>query len=156
MPKMNQKDAKAAAKAASENPFKVLDDGYYKAKLIEVKAGKSKKSDPMWTWSFKVDGKKDLKEYTVMTDAALWKVGQIFEAFGVPTDTDTSKLVGKEITVEIGQEEFEGVKGTRTVNRIVGYPDQGVELGAFNAASVSDDDLKDDSDDDEDDSEPDF
>lgn len=137
MAKLNQKRAATAKRAASENPFALLPDGYYKAKLIKVENGKSKKQDPMWTWFFKVNGK-DLREYTVLTDAALWKVGQIFEAFGAPTDTDTEDLHGKEIVVEIGSEMFEGTKGNREVNRIVGYPDQNVPVGPFEAEAAED------------------
>lgn len=139
MPKLSKANASAAKKAAAENPFALLPDGYYKAKLVEVKGGKSSKGDHMWTWLFKVE-KKDLREYTVIKDTMMWKLGQIFEAFGVSADTDTEELVGKTITVEVGSEMFDGKKGPREVNRIVGYPDQGVELGPHSTDPTDKDD----------------
>lgn len=113
---------------ADRDPFAPLDEGFHKVRLVEVDFTESKKGDPMAVWKFKsVDPQpdKELREYTVLTDAAIWKVAQIFDAFGVKPDVDTDDLVGKTIIVEVGQEvQSEGKGKGRLRHFIAGYPDQ--------------------------------
>jgi hypothetical protein len=48
---------------------------------------------------------------TSLSDAADWKMKEMFEAFGVPADTDTDELLGKEIWLAVSQRVIE--KGAR-------------------------------------------
>jgi hypothetical protein len=61
----------------------------------------------MWVWVYEILGPKGKgrKQWnnTVLTDKALWKVAESFEAFGVSTDTDTDELIGCTVVLDIAQ-----------------------------------------------------
>lgn len=113
MPKLSAEtgtkaDAAAAADSGGGGPRDPLPEGRYRVRLLDVEATKSAKGAPMWKWKFEVeDGAvpdcqgRWLWENTVLTEAALWKLGQIFAAFGVPADTDTDDLIGSCIDVQV-------------------------------------------------------
>lgn len=155
MPKLSGANAKAAKQATGTNPFAPLPPGIHRVKLTSVKAGTSQKTNkPMWTWEFKsvepVEGK-DLREYTVIQENTMWKIGDIFEAFGVPTSTGTDDLLGKTVLVQTDVEVQQEGKGKgRERHVIVGYPDQNLEPKLYDANEVLPDDAE------VDDSEPDF
>lgn len=111
MPKLNPNLASGVKKAAASSGFTPMDNGAYRARLTDVTAKNAASSgNPMWVWTFEViDEKyKGRKQWnnTVLTDAALWKVGESFAAFGVPEDTDTDELLGCTVLLEISQVEI--------------------------------------------------
>lgn len=108
MPKLNPNLTNKVKEAASSSGFGAMDAGTYRARLTEVVAKNAASSgNPMWVWTWEIieDPYKGRKQWnnTVLTDAALWKVGESFAAFGVPEDTDTDELLGCTAKLVISQ-----------------------------------------------------
>lgn len=113
MPKLATGVAESVKKAAASSGFTPMDEGRYRARLTKVTAKTAASSgNPMWVWEFEIlDEKyKGRKQWnnTVLTDAALWKVGESFAAFGVPEDTDTDELLGCTVELEVSQRRITG------------------------------------------------
>lgn len=133
MPKLSAQNAKKVAETETGGrSFEPLPEGKYRVRLTEVESamtrgdnGATKK--PKWVWKFEVVAPAEhegrwLFEHAVIGDSTLWKLAQIFEAFGVPTDTDTDDLIGETIDVMVGQEIAQrGKLAGKTVNRITDY-----------------------------------
>ena len=105
MPKLATAVAKQAASASVG--FAPLEPGIYYARLTGVEAKTASTGNAMWVWAFEISrgdktGKKQWVN-TVLVENAMWKLGQVFDAFGVPTDTDTDELIGKEVRIEVSQ-----------------------------------------------------
>lgn len=117
MPKLNAAKARAAKKAAADGgpSGKLIPRGYIRLKLKKVTSKPSRAGDPMWTWDFVAVAPKgvegETREWTVLTDDALWKLGQIFDAFDVEPDTDTDELIGDTLMAEIDHEVQQEGKG---------------------------------------------
>jgi hypothetical protein len=113
MPKLPSQAASAAKAAAESSGFTAIEEGTYEARLTGVVAKNAKSSgNPMWVWELEIveapyRGRK-LWVNTVLTDNAMWKVGEMFAAFGVDTDTDTDELVGDHCLVDVVQRVIEG------------------------------------------------
>lgn len=111
MPKLTPALANDVKKAAESSGFKAMDEGTYRARLTSVKATTARSSgNPMWVWEYEVieepyRGRKQWNN-TVLTEAAMWKVAETFEAFEVPTDTDTDELLGCTVKLEVTQREI--------------------------------------------------
>lgn len=100
MPKLPSAAAAEAKKAAEAGGFTAVEEGPYKLRLTDVKATNAKSSgNPMWTWELESveEGTRGRKFWvnTVLTEKAMWKVGEMFAAFNAPTDTDTDELIGE-------------------------------------------------------------
>jgi hypothetical protein len=72
-----------------------------------VTAGESSNNNPMWTWVFECVeepyvGRK-MWVHTTLTEKAMWKLAEVFAAFGVGTDTDTDILLGRLARIEVSQ-----------------------------------------------------
>lgn len=104
----------ALSKQADESDskaFEAFDPGVYSGRLSKIEAKKAAAtSNPMWALEFDqildMDGdKKPGKLFTnlVLIDSVAWKIGQFFDAFGVPSNTNTDNLVGHRIRLEVGQ-----------------------------------------------------
>lgn len=106
MPKLPSQAATAAKAAAESSGFTPIKAGTYEFRLVGVTAKNAKSSgNPMWVWELECvespyRGRKQWVN-TVLTDAAMWKVGEMFEAFGADTDTDTDELIGDHCLAEI-------------------------------------------------------
>lgn len=104
MPQLNAAMAERVEKA--EDGFKPLDPGVYTVFLrddVEVKEGDK---GPYWRWTFEVpadepNAGRRLWTNTSLSEAAFFKLKEIFAAFGVSTATDTETLVGKRIRVQV-------------------------------------------------------
>lgn len=110
MPKLNKKNAKAAEEA--ESITMLVDAGPYACVLNKVDA-KQGTAGEYWEWEFAimedaegepVEGKPKLWENTSLSEKAIFRVKQMFEAFEVPVDTDTDELVGQWVGINVGQE----------------------------------------------------
>lgn len=123
MPKLTKKQAKAVDNSDSE--FPLLDAGLYWLVLNKVVEKKGQQA-PYWEWEFSIvtneDGE-DLQsagriwENTSLSEKAQWRLKSMFDAFGVPTDTDTEDLIGHGIWANIGQEiQQEGARKGQMVN----------------------------------------
>lgn len=108
LPATMQTQANEAAEQG--NQFAALPPGVYTARLAKVNATKAKSSDnPMWELEFDdvrdLEGnKKPGRQWTnlVLIDQVMWKVGQFFAAFGVPSSVNTDELVGFRCRLQIG------------------------------------------------------
>lgn len=106
MPKLSKDIAKKASKAESKGGSREpMPEGDYRVRLLEVEAKESSNGNPMWNWKYEVvEGDhtgRFLWNNTTLVDSAMWAVNQTFEAFGVPTDTDTDDLIGEEVGVSV-------------------------------------------------------
>lgn len=64
-----------------------IPEGTYRAKLVEVEQSVSKGGNPMFVWTFEISAGEQkgfqLKSFTAITPAAMWKVAETVEALGV-------------------------------------------------------------------------
>lgn len=112
MPKLDESVASTVDQA--ESGTQLIEEGLYEMVLIEVAAtGKDGqplvgKAGPYWSWTFAFP--EDAERYakrrawriTSLSPDSAWVMKQMFDAFGVPADTDTDELIGKRASVEIG------------------------------------------------------
>ena len=94
-----------------------LPEGVYPASIAKVEQALSKSSgNPMLKVEFNIEadgyqGRKVWSNY-VLTEAAMWKVQELFSALGLDTDAileiDTDELVGMTCNLKIAQREYEG------------------------------------------------
>ena len=111
MPKLSNDMAKKVDTA--EDGFKPVEPGWYQLKLVEVDTGEGAKG-PYWQWVFRrhdSDSAKRFWETTSLSEEARWRLRKVFEAFEVPTDTNTDDLLGLWIWAELGIKTIQ--KGTR-------------------------------------------
>jgi hypothetical protein len=142
MPKLAAARAKKAAASALEAPageFPVLEEGYYRIRLAAVEVEKVKNSKdpkvvgaPQWVWKFDVS-----PEDTSEKSGKFWHRCTLppegaehydflnglfvapFDAFGVPVDTDTDELVGRDIMAYVIQRVMDkGKRAGKTANEI--------------------------------------
>lgn len=141
---LNAANAKAVKAAADSDPFAPLPEGKYRVELVKVESKTSSTKKPMWVWDFKVtepaDYKgKNIRTWTVLQDNLLWRLAQVFKAFGVGSDTDTDDLVGKTIMIEVEQQmnEKEDSKSYGKMNHSVkDFLEQDVEPIIFKTADT--------------------
>lgn len=101
MPKLSPDFVKKADTADTEGRnFDPIPEGPYTLRLTEVEATTSKTTQkPMWVWKWEVaEGEHEgysLFDRTVIQENMMWKIAQIFAAFGVPNDTHTDNLIGQ-------------------------------------------------------------
>lgn len=107
MPKLPSEAAKKAKAAAESGGREPLEPGDYEVRLTSVKATTSSNQNPMWVWEFEVLDEpyrgRRLWQNTVLTEKAMWKVGQTFEAFGRDADTDTDEIIGERVIATVVQ-----------------------------------------------------
>jgi uncharacterized protein DUF669 len=128
MPKLSGETAKKVNETeGGGGQFEVLPAGKYRARLIDVESTKSAAGNPMWVWKFEVTDPSAhagrwLWERTAIQDNTMWKIRQVFDAFGVPADTDTDDLVGSAVDLMVGQTVAQrGKMQGKTVNEIVEF-----------------------------------
>jgi hypothetical protein len=95
---------------------RVPEDDYH-VRVATVKQQESKAGNQMLVWDFEfMDGKakgKKIRDRTVLTTEALWKLKQLLEAMGIAVPSkrvalDLRKYIGKELGVTVVDEEYEG------------------------------------------------
>jgi hypothetical protein len=108
MPKLNKTNAKKAEEASSG--FDPVPSRAYHVRLESVNPDGSGPKGPYWSWEFtiledhefEIEGKKGVQNAlgrklwnnTSLSDSAMFKMKETFDAFGVPTDTDTDEILG--------------------------------------------------------------
>lgn len=93
---------KAMQKKVGDAPsgdFEALDDGIYPATLMAVNTDKTGKAGPYWQWEFRIDGPDEVKGRkawvnTSLSEAALWKMKEIYDALEFELDSDTDEMCG--------------------------------------------------------------
>lgn len=106
MPKLNKAVATSVKKQTATS-FEPLPEGTYTVRLTDVEARQSAKGNPNWSWTYEVvDGEfkgRRLWDNTSLVEAAHWRLKQVFDAYGVPADTDTDELVGQRVRLVVSQ-----------------------------------------------------
>ncbi|HXJ63895.1 MAG TPA: DUF669 domain-containing protein [Actinomycetota bacterium] len=118
MPKLPKAIQKAADDAKLQD-FSALPAGLYLIRVTEVKTdGQSSNKNPMWTLTLEVEGGpndltedkhkgRKLWENLVLTEAAAWKVKQVFNALGFTMDSDADEFLNERAVVQVTQREIE-------------------------------------------------
>ena len=143
MPRLPSKAAEAVKKAGESGGFSALEEGTYRARLVEVEAKNAASSgNPMWVWKLETADDKSEGKFlwvnTVLSDKAMWKVAEMFSAFNADTDTDTDELIGEFCMVDVVQRVIEkGARAGQMGNDVQrAYPMEGATPGAPRAAEV--------------------
>lgn len=111
MPRLSNETAAKVEDA--EDGFKPLDPGIYVVQLMEDVEIKEGKKGIYWKWTLEIpegleNAGRRLWTNTSLSEAAFFKLKEMFSAFGVPTSTDTEELVGKKIRVQVKQVTING------------------------------------------------
>ena len=94
-----------------------IPDGNYKVKCVEVEQSVCKGGNPMFVWTFEVsEGPHtgfQLKVFTAITPAAMWKVAETVVALGVGQTGSVVKfkrsdVIGKECGAAVEKTEYNG------------------------------------------------
>lgn len=128
MPKLGKQKAASVADQETSS-FEALPEGVYICSLKQVEVREGQKA-PYWSWEFEViqpDEHENRKLWvnTSLADNAEWKLKEVFEAFGVPTTTDTDELIGQVAKLIVTQRTIE--RGARAgeignnVDRVLPY-----------------------------------
>ena len=123
MPKLAKSLAsKAETEKASWGDRSPLDPGFYLCRLrkVDVRDGKAA---AQWVWEFEeVHSERRVWDSTSLSEKAIGRLGKVFEAFGVPTDTDTDLVCGKLIALRIGQRTIQdGEKKGQVTNTVESF-----------------------------------
>jgi hypothetical protein len=135
MPKLPKNIQKAAEEAEVSGGFEALEAGTYLLKVREIDVtSKTKAGDPKWVFQFDVvDGPEELDEedrvsrgrlfeHCALTEAAAWKMKQIFSALGFTLDSDADEMVGEPVRAVVTQSAIqEGNRKGTMGNNIVSY-----------------------------------
>jgi hypothetical protein len=109
MPQLDPNIAKEVAAAESDSEFEPVPDGTYTMILANVEAKMGPKG-PYWTWEFRIPS--DAPKYanrafwtnTSLSEQSRPFLKRMFDAFGVPADTNTELLCGRKASVVVGNE----------------------------------------------------
>jgi hypothetical protein len=95
---------------AAVDPSSLMDEGIYLARLhdkVKVFDGKT----VMWVWPLTIEAEangapqanagRKTDHKTWISDAAFYRLKATFDAFGVPTSTDTDELIGKKVRIKL-------------------------------------------------------
>ena len=109
MPKLTKAHASKATQEAEtwdDSGFEPLDPGYYLCRLLGVEQKEGKTSgQPYWSWKYEsLQGERWLWDNTSLSEKAIGRLGKVFEAFGVPADTDTDEMTGMLVNIQVGVE----------------------------------------------------
>lgn len=94
-----------------------IPDGNYKIKCVEVEQSVSKGGNPMFVWTFEVsEGDHtgfQLKTFTAITPAAMWKVAETVTALGIGQTGSVVKfkrsdVIGRECGAVVEKTEYNG------------------------------------------------
>ena len=89
----------------------------YVGKCIDVVKGTSKAGNPMWTWTFTIiEGPysgEDLKLFTAITPAAIWKLVETLNAFGIvekgkPVNFARNDVLNTMVYMDVVADEYNG------------------------------------------------
>lgn len=109
--------------------FKLVQEGFHHAKVVEIEKGESKQGNPQYIWEFVItagaDAGENIRYWTSLLPQARWKVVETLEAIGIEAQGSVAKftksdVVGRPCILEIVNDEYSADDGTtRTSNKIV-------------------------------------
>lgn len=134
MAKLN-KDLQKQTDSAESSGFDPLPDGAYHVRLRDVDTTREGNKGPYWSWEFEVvddvkftaEGQEKeqsskgrrLWNNTSLSPAAAFKMKETFEAFGVPSSTDTDEMIGQVVKAVVSQRTIqEGSRKGEVANQI--------------------------------------
>ena len=121
MPKLNPTRAAQVAEVETTS-YEPLPDGVYSAKLREVTTHEGRTA-PYWRWEYEIVDERypgrRMWDNTSLSDRALWRLRNVFDAFGVPADTDPEDLIGKTVQLAVGSEIQEQGAGAGQMRNVV-------------------------------------
>lgn len=123
MPKLAKSLAsKAETEKANWGDRSPLEPGFYLCRLRKVDVRDGDKA-AQWVWEFEdVASERRVWDSTSLSEKAIGRLGKVFEAFGVPTDTDTDLLCGKLVGLRIGQRTIQsGEKKGQLTNTVESF-----------------------------------
>lgn len=114
MAKLNKTMAKKVD--SEKSVFDPLPEGVYHCRLRDVDASREGPAGPYWSWEYEVVAPEEyidrrLWNNTTLAEGARFGLKQTFDAFGVPTDTDTDELLGKIVRLSVSTRTIQ--KGAR-------------------------------------------
>lgn len=132
MPQLDKSQSKAVAEA--ESSFGPIDEGVYLGTLVDVTSGEGN-AGTYWSWKFSdlINVETDEKApgsvwvNTSLSEAAQWKLKEVFDAFEVDTSTNTDDLLGRQAQLAVSQREIE--RGAR-MGQVGNQVDAVMPLGA--------------------------
>ena len=148
MPKLSGENAKKVAEVEDNGgggQYGPIPEGKCRVRLLEVESAKTAKGAPKWVWKFETTDPAEhagrwLWEHTAIQDSTMWKIRQVFDAFGVPADTDTDDLIGSTIDVmvkvEIAQAGKMKGKEVNTIDQFLPASEPHTSAGAPKAAET--------------------
>jgi len=103
MPRLDDETAQKVADAETTN-FEPIDPGVYHCRLVEVESKPGKAAD-YWRWEYEVVsapyiGRK-LWTNTSLSEAALFKVHESFDAYSAEYGSDTDDLIGQVVKLVV-------------------------------------------------------
>jgi hypothetical protein len=118
VPKLSKDKAKKVDDA--ESGYAPFEEGEYIGTLVDVEVRQGPQGE-YWSWKFgKLFAADDPEQTeapgylwlnTSLSDAAAWKLQEVFTAFNVPSSTDTDELIGEQCRLIVVQREI--TKGSR-------------------------------------------
>jgi hypothetical protein len=121
--KLNKVMASAVEEASGGSGFEPLEEGVYTVRLRGVDVREGQKG-PYWVWEFEIpDGEEFAGRRfwlnTSLSEAALWKLKEVFGAFGATPATDTDELLGKRVRAVVIQRTIQmGARAGEVTNQI--------------------------------------
>ncbi len=100
-------DAKTTAEAVEpgDGQFALMPPGVYHGRLMEVDTSRSGAKGPYWVFQYDIvdEGFTNRKQWdnVSLSEAAAFKRRQVWDAFGVPLDTDTDEMCGTVVKLRI-------------------------------------------------------
>lgn len=94
-----------------------IPEGNYRAKLVEVEQSVSKGGNPMFVWTFEISAGDhkgfQMKSFTAITPAAMWKVAETVEALGIGQTGTTVKfkrsdVINRECGLVVEDQDYNG------------------------------------------------
>lgn len=122
-------------------PSWFIEAGEYVARLVDLERGTSRNSNPQIVWTYAIVKAslenqtmlgKEIKDFTTLTAAAMWRVTQTLDALkvpytpGQPLQLSRAALIGVEVGLVIEEGEFGGRPQSR-ITRIFAVEGSSVE-----------------------------
>lgn len=139
MPKLNANKAEEVSSATSQ--FSPIPEGIWPARLKDVESKTSQAGNTYWSWEYEVSYTDEngasktgrIWDNTSLSDAAAWRLKKVFDAFGMPVDTDTDELCGRWVNLSIEQKVIEqgqrkGEVGNNVANILAHSEDEDADL----------------------------
>lgn len=141
MPKLPKADAKAVNETEAATGFEPIPEGLYVARLdsVEAHTAKTQGGDPYWQWVYSIPkehphGGSKFWHVTSLGEKSRPFLKAVFDAYGVPADTDTDKLCGKYVILSVGQRVIKGGKRDgqmgNFIREVLAYDPDAVETEA--------------------------